>query len=695
MGIKNIRNILFLKLLVLLLFVMPIRLQGFVDEASLAPLPSLYKGRIRPLESYAKLWLSEYYHAEKILPQHLEFFKADSGTAQEFLWKLHFFGNRDFHQGPLFWISHAKIKESLALNFSQQRFSFAELSASLFSKKETNLQYLRPLILHAFQKIPSLPIRNKEVELKSLAPGLWVRFDRDQLLLLAAPKGPLWQFLSPGLIIHEQISSARPVDPLLVEEGLGLLRKLTHFSQIELSSVEQDLEMLIDKMSSMGKTAQEISAIFESHSSVSERISQSDSLFKILPGKGDSGEWLPLKALKLKVFDLNAQALKPISNFTLFEDAQFENIRETYLSLESAIRKQNSIQAADLSRQLAQHLSEGYASIAQKTYLKGHKQSLYYPSSVQLQAELFYSRYPLTEVLLAAYTISLFLLGVAYLFPKMGALQIWGMAGGLFAFILHSGLLILRSVILNRPPVSNMYETVIYVPWITVLTGMLLFYFTRRIAVITATIGAAATLLWILKFSQLSASLDNVQAVLNSQFWLTTHVLLVVGSYGIFALAAILGHLYLILDLYSKDVKSLLKSLSSCILQTLYCGTALLVIGTLLGGVWAAESWGRFWDWDPKESWAFISICTYLVGIHAFRYRYIHDFGLAIGAIIGWLSISFTWYGVNYILGTGLHSYGFGSGGERYYYFFFIGEILFLLAIGGIKQCKHAKDLRS
>ena len=169
--------------------------------------------------------------------------------------------------------------------------------------------------------------------------------------------------------------------------------------------------------------------------------------------------------------------------------------------------------------------------------------------------------------------------------------------------------------------------------------------------------------------------------------WLLIHVLLVVGSYGAFAVASTLGHLYVIgRQLKRRD--AWIAALQPGILQAVYIGMSLLLPGTLLGGIWAAQSWGRFWDWDPKESWAFISICTYLIFIHAFRKKQVGPFGLAIGAIIGFLTISFTWYGVNYILGTGLHSYGFGNGGELYYFAFFIGETLFLVTILGAKGLK-------
>jgi hypothetical protein len=145
---------------------------------------------------------------------------------------------------------------------------------------------------------------------------------------------------------------------------------------------------------------------------------------------------------------------------------------------------------------------------------------------------------------------------------------------------------------------------------------------------------------------------------------------MVVGSYGVFILAGVLAHIELI---RKQD-----KIPASPLLPLLYLGTIALIGGTILGGIWAAQSWGRFWDWDPKESWAFVSSCIYLLLIHAYRFGKISTFGLAVGSILGLIAISFTWYGVNYILGTGLHSYGFGSGGEYWYYGYIGAEMLFL-----------------
>jgi ABC-type transport system involved in cytochrome c biogenesis permease subunit len=201
----------------------------------------------------------------------------------------------------------------------------------------------------------------------------------------------------------------------------------------------------------------------------------------------------------------------------------------------------------------------------------------------------------------------------------------------------------------------------------------------------------SVVLLVILKLTHLNSGLENVQAVLDSQFWLIIHVLMVVASYGLFILAGILGHIYLVQSMLKRSESDEMKSLARLILTSVYLGTTLLIPGTILGGVWAAESWGRFWDWDPKESWAFISSSVYLMWIHAHRFHHIGNFGLALGSIVGLLAISFTWYGVNYILGTGLHSYGFGSGGEFYYYFFLIGETIFLGTALKIAETRRRK----
>lgn len=353
-----------------------------------------------------------------------------------------------------------------------------------------------------------------------------------------------------------------------------------------------------------------------------------DSNLKMLPSKWHPEIWLPLAKLK-----------EEGPNPTLFSDDVWRKLKGTKDPEEFA-----------------------------RNYLAAYKLLSHpnFPSISQLKAEIFFYRWPLVNYAIAAY------IGAALFFFLAEGLQkrfLKYLAWICFstAFSIHTLMLVLRSYILMRPPVSGMAETVIYVPWIAALLAA--FLSRKTYLPIAAGSALAASLLAILQWTFTASSLEPVQAVLNSQLWLTIHVLMIVASYGALILGGVLGHIALI----KPNAK-----LTATLLQSLYIGTALLIPGTILGGVWAAQSWGRFWDWDPKESWAFISSCVYLLVIHAYRFGKIDSKGLAIGSIFGLLAISFTWYGVNYILGKGLHSYGFGSGGEWIYLSYVLLELMFI-----------------
>lgn len=288
------------------------------------------------------------------------------------------------------------------------------------------------------------------------------------------------------------------------------------------------------------------------------------------------------------------------------------------------------------------------------------------PSPWRLKLENLYYKIPLIQLAIIVFLASLPFLLVPYRLKWVGT--------ALFTvgFIAATAALLLRWIILMRPPVSNMAETLLYVPWAASLCAIGIGFYLRQLWPLFASGLLSVILYSILEASGTDQGLENVQAVLNSPFWLTIHVLMIVASYGVLILSGVLGHLYFLFP------KNLRNKLTEPLLLSLYIGLALLIPGTLLGGVWAAQSWGRFWDWDPKESWAFITACIYLLVVHSYRFHYIGSVGLAIGSILGLIAVSFTWYGVNYILGTGLHSYGFGEGGQKIYYLYLALELLFV-----------------
>lgn len=384
-------------------------------------------------------------------------------------------------------------------------------------------------------------------------------------------------------------------------------------------------------------------------------------LFLMLPDRFQKGKWHNLSTLR-----------ESESNFTLFSDGDYARLREAYLSLTDG--------PSDAFRQA---FERAYSPIAGTVALSTPTKNLLYPSKNQLSIESLYYRLPLVKMALVGYLIAAILLILRY---RRAGFVVCGLA-----FALHTLLLLIRCYILWRPPVANMVETVLYVPWIAVAAGWGLVAFRQSSLILAISAISSALMLLLTLFIYPLHPLDPVPAVLDSQFWLTIHVLMVVGSYGVFLLSSLLGHVYLFMELRWKYFGGPLSitsaMLSRAILYALYVGTGLLICGTVLGGIWAAQSWGRFWDWDPKESWAFISSCAYLIAIHCYRFKKIGDTGLAFSAALGFLVITFTWYGVNYILGTGLHSYGFGHGGESYYYAFLALDLALLASFAyGFRQ---------
>jgi len=422
-------------------------------------------------------------------------------------------------------------------------------------------------------------------------------------------------------------------------------------------------------------SSKEISHFLENQYPLQTRLKNVGEELAVLPGR--QGEWFSIRALTLSIYNPATHHLASVGNFTLFPDNLFLKLKDSFFSLKTAIGKDEEASIKNLQEQISKILLEGYSPIAGTIYKEALGKALRYPSFPQLKMETFYYSYPFIPITIALYAMSTILMIFAFYLHKTSLLNI-SLITQWSAFLLHSFVLAMRCFILGRPPVSNMFETVIYVPWVTVIAGLILNVFYRMPWLTIASSIASLILLTILEVTQLNSSLDNVQAVLNSQYWLIIHVLMVVGSYGFFVLSGVLAHFYLLGYVYSKKETAKLEGVGKALLQCMYIGTALLISGTILGGVWAAESWGRFWDWDPKEAWAFISSCIYLMGIHAYTFQHIGNFGLAIASIAGLQAISFTWYGVNYILGTGLHSYGFGSGGEAYYFSFLTAELLFL-----------------
>ncbi len=243
---------------------------------------------------------------------------------------------------------------------------------------------------------------------------------------------------------------------------------------------------------------------------------------------------------------------------------------------------------------------------------------------------------------------------------KLGYRLAWVLAGS--GFLLQAAGLVSRVLIAGRPPVTNMYESVIWVAFGTILFALIFEAIYRAGFFLLGAIPVAVASL-ILADSQpmiLDRAIHPLTPVLRDNFWLTIHVLTITLSYAAFALSLGVAHVALIRIIAGHKPSA---SLYNYLYKTLQIGVLLLATGTILGGVWANYSWGRFWDWDPKETWALTALLGYLFLLHGRLSGLWGGFGLAIGAVIAFQSVLMAWYGVNFVLGAGLHSYGFGTGG--------------------------------
>jgi len=303
-----------------------------------------------------------------------------------------------------------------------------------------------------------------------------------------------------------------------------------------------------------------------------------------------------------------------------------------------------------------------------------------YPDAKQLRMEVHYNGLKPFRAAWVSYLAGF--LALLASFPLASRwLKLAGYGALVAGFLPNSYGLVLRVLISGRPPVTNMYETIVFVAWGGVLFA-LVFEAVYKTHVFAACAGALGALALIIAEGVpiFDGAIAPLVPVLRDNMWLTVHVLTIMLGYAAFTLAMGIGHLNLGLYFFRPGDVVLFKRLSLFLYRALQVGTLFLAVGTLLGGVWASYSWGRFWGWDPKETWALIALLGYLAVLHGRFAGWIKDFGMAVGSILGYLLVLMAWYGVNYILGTGLHSYGFGSGGYWYVGSFVAFEALVIAA---------------
>jgi cytochrome c-type biogenesis protein CcsB len=321
-----------------------------------------------------------------------------------------------------------------------------------------------------------------------------------------------------------------------------------------------------------------------------------------------------------------------------------------------------------------------------------------YPRVQQLRLEYFYNHFEAFYRAIWCYGIALVILITAHLRKRGRALLNIGVAVAIVGLAFQAAGIVMRCMIASRPPVTNMYESIIWVSFAVSFFGMI--FFVRYRAPIYLLAALPVTLIALLLVHQMPiampSSIDPLVPVLRDNFWLTIHVLTITLSYAAFALAMGFGHILLWRYARNPAAARADAPMHFWLYRVLQLGVLLLAAGTILGGVWANYSWGRFWGWDPKETWALIALLCYILALHGRLAGWWTQFGLAVASVVCFLAVLMAWYGVNFVLGKGLHSYGFGIGGETYVAIFVALDLLFVaFAIWRYRRSASAAVARS
>ena len=262
--------------------------------------------------------------------------------------------------------------------------------------------------------------------------------------------------------------------------------------------------------------------------------------------------------------------------------------------------------------------------------------------------------------------------------PKeLGKAAFWVL---LLAFAIHTFGLISRMYIQGRPPVTNLYSSAVFVGWGSVLLGAFIEKFYKNgVGAAMASLIGFSTLIIAHHLAMTGDTLEMMRAVLDSNFWLATHVVIITFGYSAMFLAGGLAIVFVVLGLLSKRFdKDAAKSIASMV-YGITCFAALFsLVGTILGGIWADQSWGRFWGWDPKENGALMIVVMAAILLHARWGGICQERGLMALAICGNIVTAWSWFGVN-LLGVGLHSYGFTDSGFLWLVGFYFSQLFFII----------------
>ena len=583
------------------------------DFSNFKSIPVLESGRLKPLDTFARSLLTQFSGKD-----HYEKLEASA-------WLASLFFNPD-----------ATLNEKIFL------INNPDIAVALGVTPQTDRRYTPGQLQQAYQKLSDLQQAASKIPEKerSLAEGEIMRVFDNINLYADLSRSFLFAFPQPDFTIN---SSA-------VKADLGLPADQNQFSFLDIALKADELSQAAKKFA--GKP----SAMYTPDET--EMAQTAANLFRWSQDYKD----FPFTVIPSSQNDKWLSPWDAVST-------NFSNGATRQLIILWSNMAQSYAQGNDVAFNLAGHM---YLNTIRDSLSKDDLKKV-----DKFPLELFYQQNsPFTwSIMFYIFAFIFFVVSFASSKPLWYNLGLLSVIAG---FIPHVLGLVMRIIIMARPPVSSLYETFIFVGFIAVSLGLMIEYYNRQwMGIITAAISGTALLFIANKYSAEGDTLKVLIAVLNSNFWLATHVTTITMGYAATCVGGLLGHIWLLQAVFKKDIQTLDKTYKTT-LGILGVALTLTFLGTNLGGIWADQSWGRFWGWDPKENGALMIVLWTALLFHAKVEQMIGPLGLAAGAVIGMMVVMWAWFGVN-LLSVGLHSYGFTSGVATSLIVYAVIEVIFLL----------------
>ena len=605
----------------------------FSNNYTYKDIPIQESGRIKPLSTYAENQLLVLYGKRS--------FKTDSTKVKAIDWLIDLISNPNArNEQKVFylssWENSPNVEITLGLNSDNHYYSNKEIFESLKKNQDLVVSLLN-------------------------SPSEELSYEDEQIVNIYK-KWELYDYVSNGVAVYLPVID---INNNLIKDFLDINNDKVSYSYFvrnfdkfeflfnDLSKASENIKQDIP----VEKEHEYYMKIYDIHNSImnfEDILKTSITLnqnFKIIPSmhNDESGEWLtPVESVLIN--------RSPMQDTLML---YYENYFKAYLDNNFNLMNESANDIINL-------VSDMDDSVNPKLLAKETK----------------YNNLNLFTISMLLYIFSFCVMGISWMFNSV---SIKGRYVAfillLLGFIIHAYGLSLRMIIMQRPPVSTLYESIIFVNFVLVFFAIIFEHYRKdSLGILVAAVGGVILHFIGLKYAADGDTLGMLVAVLNSNFWLAIHVTTITIGYGISLVAGLMAHVYLLFYIFNSKNKDQLNKIYNNVYGLTLMALFFTMFGTILGGIWADQSWGRFWGWDPKENGALLIVLWHLMMLHMRISGMVKQVGFSLGISLINIVVAIAWFGVN-LLNVGLHSYGFTDNVAINLFMFIFLELFFVICI--------------